>query len=54
MEGFQPGQYNEILGLNQQGLTATVLATAGYRASDDPYAAAKKVRFPKQEVLVEV
>ena len=54
MEGFQPDQYNEVLGLNEQGLTATVLATAGYRSNDDQYAGARKVRFPKQVVLLEV
>ncbi len=54
MEGIEPGKYNEILGLNEQGLSAVVVAAAGYRASGDNYAALKKVRFPKEEVLAEV
>ncbi len=54
MEGIEPEKYNEILGLNEQGLSAVVVAAAGYRAPDDTYAALKKVRFPKEEVLVEV
>jgi hypothetical protein len=35
-------------------LGTVVAAAAGYRASSDKYAGAKKVRFPKTEVLVEV
>ena len=54
MEGIEPEKYNEILDLNEQGLSAVVVAAAGYRASGDNYAALKKVRFPKEEVLVEV
>ena len=54
MEGIEPEKYNEILRLNEQGLSAVVIAAAGYRASGDKYAALKKVRFPKEEVLVEV
>ncbi len=54
MEGIEPENYNEILDLNEQGLSAIVVAAAGYRASGDNYAALKKVRFPKEEVLVEV
>ena len=54
MEGIEPTKYDEILGLDKQGLSAVVVATAGYRAATDKYAAQKKVRFPKEEVLVEV
>ena len=54
MEGIEPEKYNGILGLNEQGLSAVVVAAAGYRAPGDNYAALKKVRFPKKEVLVEV
>jgi nitroreductase len=52
MEGIQPAQYDEILGLGQRGLSTVVVATAGYRAAGDKYAALKKVRFPKEDVLV--
>lgn len=54
LEGIEPEKYDEILGLEQQGLSTVVAAAAGYRASSDKYAAARKVRFPKEEVLVEV
>lgn len=52
MEGFDPVQYDQILGLPEQGLAAQVVATAGYRASDDPFASMKKVRFHEADVIV--
>jgi nitroreductase len=54
MEGIEPAQYDKILGLTKQGLGAVVVAAAGYRAASDKYATLKKVRFPKEEVLVKV
>lgn len=51
MEGFDAAQYDQILGLTARGFAATVVATAGYRAADDAYAALKKVRFPDSEVI---
>src|SRR5258708_3176408 len=54
MEGIEPLKYDAILDLDQQGLSTVVVATAGYRAASDDYAALKKVRFPKEEVLVTV
>jgi nitroreductase len=51
MEGFVPAQYDDILGLNQRGLTSVSLCTLGYRSPTDPYASAAKVRFPKQQVV---
>jgi nitroreductase len=54
LEGIEPAKYDQILGLESQGLATVVAAAAGYRAEGDKYAAAKKVRFPKTEVLVEV
>lgn len=52
MEGFDPAKYDEILGLRPLGLGAQVLATAGYRAADDPIAAMAKVRFESGEVII--
>jgi nitroreductase len=54
LEGIEPVRYDRILGLDRQGLSTVVAAAAGYRATTDEYAGAKKVRFPKTEVLVEV
>ena len=51
MEGFNRAQYDEILGLNQQGFGSAVIATLGYRATSDQYATAPKVRFPKKQVF---
>jgi len=54
MEGFDPAQYDEILGLPAQKLAATVVATVGYRAADDPAAAMPKVRFDVKDVVINV
>lgn len=54
LEGIEPAKYDEILGLEKQGVTTVVAAAAGYRTVTDKYASAKKVRFQKSEVLVEV
>ncbi len=52
MDGFQPEQYDEILGLSEMGYGATVLATAGYRAADDPYVKLAKVRYKPEDVVI--
>ena len=54
MEGIDPAKYDEILGLNKQGLSTVVVAPAGYRAATDNYSRAKKVRFARDQVLVRV
>lgn len=54
LEGIEPAKYDEILGLQPQRLRTVVAAAAGYRALSDKYAGAKKVRFARPEVLVEV
>ncbi|MDO6491645.1 MULTISPECIES: NAD(P)H-dependent oxidoreductase [unclassified Cellulophaga] len=35
MEGFESKKYNDILELSEQGLNAAVIATIGYRSSED-------------------
>jgi len=52
MEGIEPAKYDEILGLDALGLSTVVVAPAGYRAVTDKYAALKKVRFVKADVIV--
>jgi len=54
MEGFDRGQYDEILGLKAKGLTASVIATLGYRVATDKYASAPKVRFPAEQIFIHV
>jgi nitroreductase len=51
MEGFDPAKYDEILGLTVRGYGATNVCTLGYRAADDKYAAAKKVRLPAGDLI---
>ncbi|MDB6169711.1 MAG: NAD(P)H-dependent oxidoreductase [Verrucomicrobia bacterium] len=54
MEGFEKCRYDDILGLKTRGLTASVIATLGYRAAHDHYATAPKVRFRREQVLQHV
>ena len=51
MEGFIPAKYDEILGLESQGLTTAVLCPAGYRSADDKYASLAKVRWTEGDVI---
>lgn len=53
MEGFEVEKYDEILGLTQRGLTATVVAPVGYRSAEDQTAGAAKVRLPLAEMVIE-
>jgi nitroreductase len=51
LEGIDPAKYDEILGLGAEGYETVVACAVGYRAADDAYAAAAKVRFPAAEVV---
>ena len=51
MEGFIPEQYNEILGLTEKGLSATLVATIGYRDDEDATQHYVKVRKPISELF---
>jgi nitroreductase len=51
MEGFDPAQYDQILGLAGTGYRAVVACPAGYRAAGDKYAALAKVRYPADQVI---
>ena len=54
MGGFEREGYDRMLGLETMGLSATVIATLGYRAATDKYAILPKVRFPRKEVILHV
>jgi nitroreductase len=54
MEGFDRAQYDEILGLKDQGYDSAVIATLGYRASTDKYAELAKVRFPREQIFAHI
>ncbi len=54
MEGIDPEKVDAVLGLTGTPLTSVVACAAGYRASDDKYAAMPKVRFPVDDVIVRI
>ena len=52
MEGFDPAQVDEILGLREKGLRSVTLMPLGYRAAEgDWLRGAKKVRKPIEELV---
>ena len=53
MEGFDNKKADEILGLSALGLSSVVLCPVGYRAESDTSANYKKVRFSKEEFVIE-
>jgi nitroreductase len=52
MEGFSPVHVNEILGLNTLGLNASLIATVGYRHTEDATQHLKKVRKSNEELFI--
>ncbi|SFS95238.1 nitroreductase family protein [Mucilaginibacter polytrichastri] len=54
MEGFSAPQFDEILGLKEKGLTASVIVTIGYRSADDVTATFAKVRKPAEDLFIHV
>ncbi len=51
IEGLVPRAYDKILGLEGIGYTTVMTVALGYRASDDQYQHAKKVRFPEKDLI---
>lgn len=51
MEGIDPAQYDEILGLKDKGFQALCVCALGYRAESDAYSKLPKVRFTREEVV---
>lgn len=51
MEGINPAEYDRILKLPEKGYTTSVACALGYRADDDKYSSAPKVRFEEDEVV---
>ncbi len=54
MEGFNPKEFNAILGLDEMHLTAVCCAALGFRAAGDEYATNPKVRLPKDKLFIEI
>jgi nitroreductase len=53
MEGFSPAAFDDLLGLPALGYGSTVIATVGYRSSEDRHASEPKVRYPLDEVVLQ-
>lgn len=54
MEGFEPGKFDELLGLSALGLSSIALCPAGYRSSSDKSAQAPKVRYAAEEMILRI
>ena len=54
MEGFIPEKYNEILNLNDLGLTSVLVLPIGYRAEDDMFSGFEKVRRPIADTVITI
>lgn len=54
MEGFDAAGVNKILGLEEKGLSAAVIAAIGYRHSEDAQQHAVKVRKPHEELFITI
>lgn len=54
MEGIVQAEYDKALGLAGSGYTTLMGCAMGYRAADDKYAGAPKVRFETSEVVKRV
>lgn len=54
MEGFIPEKYNEVLNLDEQNLSATLVLPIGFRANDDYMKDLKKVRKQIDDVVIEI
>ncbi|WP_420321884.1 NAD(P)H-dependent oxidoreductase [Flagellimonas sp.] len=54
MEGFQSEAYNEILGLEEKNLNASVVLAVGYRSEEDETQHYAKVRKSKEELFTHI
>ncbi|MBI2042812.1 NAD(P)H-dependent oxidoreductase [Candidatus Pacearchaeota archaeon] len=52
MEGFNPVEFDKILGLEKLGLASAVLCAVGYRSEKDENAKYKKVRFDMKDIVI--
>ncbi|MFT4831444.1 MAG: nitroreductase/dihydropteridine reductase [Psychroserpens sp.] len=54
MEGFVPSAYDELLELDQFGLSSVLVLPVGYRAEDDMFAELKKVRRSLNDTIIDI
>ena len=51
IEGFSPGEYDRILGLETGEYQSCVVCACGYRSAADKYASFAKVRYPAADLI---
>lgn len=51
LEGIDPDKYDEILELEDKGLTTAVACAVGFRSANDKYQDIKKVRFNTEDLI---
>lgn len=54
LEGINAVAYDEILNLNQSGYSTKVACALGYRSSEDATASYTKVRYSREQVVIEL
>lgn len=54
MEGFNNAEYDKILNLEEKGLSASVIATVGYRSEKDATQNQAKVRKPQKDFFITI
>lgn len=54
MEGFQPEEYDKLLGLDKMGLESVIVLPVGYRDKSDFFLSLKKVRRGIDELVVKI
>ncbi len=54
MEGFEAEKYDEILNLNEKGLSTVLVLPVGYRAEEDDTQHLPKVRKTKEELFTHI
>ncbi len=54
MTGIDSAGYDKVLGLDEKGLTTSVICPLGYRHIDDKQAHSTKVRFDYEEIVMEM
>jgi|SRR5690554_279325 nitroreductase len=54
MEGFQPEEYDKLLGLDKMGLESVIVLPVGYRDESDFFLSLKKVRRGIDELVVKI
>jgi len=54
MEAFDHAKANKLLDLSSHDIESRVAVAIGYRSSKDEYARIKKLRWPKEEVIVTI